>query len=296
MQSLRDFLCTLNTSIPGGIRITLVADGLEEDAKEIESACASWPLPVEGLVLSRNFGVGPALHAGLEGASECVVSALGSDLQEPQEVFVEFCRILFQGEADIALGVRRTRQDPLLPKLGALLFWRLNKALVDPESPPRGFDVFAVNREARGALMALPELNTSFTSQMLWIGFRRAWVPFDRHERTRGHSTWTLRRKAKLFSDALFGFTSIPATAIVMLGLAACSLLIGIGAVTLMGELLGLINVPGYTTILLVTAFGHSLTITLIGLVGGYAYRAFSNSTRRPHYIIRTRMSNDFDR
>ena len=46
--------------------------------------------------------------------------------------------------------------------------------------PPGGMDVFACTDEFRQQLVALEEANSSLVSLVLWLGFRRATVEYDR--------------------------------------------------------------------------------------------------------------------
>jgi glycosyltransferase involved in cell wall biosynthesis len=76
-----------------GVQSSLIAvlDGPDfetENAIKMYKALVSFP--VKTVVLSRNFGVGPALLAGLSESEACISMCFGSDLQEPKSLFLEF--------------------------------------------------------------------------------------------------------------------------------------------------------------------------------------------------------------
>ena len=70
-------------------------------------------------------------------------------------------------------------------------------------------------------------------------------------------------------------------------GFLTSAILLFVAGATGVGKLLGLVEVPGYTTLILLFALGQSLTLFSIGILGGYIYRAFENSTGRPNYVVR---------
>jgi glycosyltransferase involved in cell wall biosynthesis len=272
-----------------GVQSTLIAvlDGPDfetENAIKIYKDLASFP--VKTVVLSRNFGVGPALLAGLSESEACVSMCFGSDLQEPKSLFLEFFSLIGDDKADIVLGNRRSREDPLMSRAGAAFYWAIYRRFIDSNIPKGGFDVFALNKHAKTALVDLGELNTSITSQIGWIGFRKSYVPFDRESRKIGKSSWTLRRKIKLFSDSIYGFTFLPVTIITTIGFLLTGSFLLISIATLVAALLGLVKVAGYTTLVLLIGLGNSAIIFCIGLLGGYVSRTFDNSKQRPNYII----------
>jgi len=287
LPGLIDYIVKLDNTIPGGVMTTFVIDGSPENERFLLPAMLtdiSFPLQI--IRLSKNFGVGPALHAALTNSTGCAAVVFGADLQEPAELFVSFAQKILTEDVDVTLGQRMSRDDPFLMKLFANFYWWVNRKFLDNDTPRGGFDVFGLSRRAREALVALPELNTNITSQLQWIGFDREYVPFHRVARQSGKSSWTNKKKLKLFADSIFGFSGAPITLIFMIGLVS---VVGFGflaVVTSIASLLGWISVPGYATLVLVGVIGHSATLLACGIIGGYVVRSFENSKGRPRYII----------
>lgn len=292
MAQVSDYVNNLNNAIPGGIALTFVADGRKEDYEKAIELQGALKLKTKTIKLSRNFGVGPALHAALADSQYCMSTAFGSDLQEPIELFVNFFKVLSSGDCDLALGYRIERNDPYLSKKFAQFYWWVNRKFIYPSSPPNGFDVFAMSRNVRSEFSKLRELNTNFTSQLLWIGFEPAWIGFVRSPREIGTSTWSHRKKFKLFADSLYGYTFKPISLITNLGLISSLSFLSIAFLTLLGKLTNQIDVPGYVMTVLLICIGQSILLFSIGIIGGYVSRTFENGTRRPHYIISKRNEN----
>jgi hypothetical protein len=289
MEQVREYVTHLNSSIPGGIALTFVADGRVQDYEKALELQGALKLKTKAIKLSRNFGVGPALHAALADSQYCMSTAFGSDLQEPVEVFVDFFKVLSSGNSDLVLGYRTQRKDPYISKKLAQFYWWVNRKFIYPSSPPNGFDVFAMSKTVRTEFSRLRELNTNFTSQLLWIGFDPTWIGFVRSPREIGRSTWSHRRKFKLFADSLYGYTSKPISLITNLGLFSSLSFLFIAFLTLLGKLTNQINVPGYVMTILLISIGQSILLFSIGVIGGYVSRTFENGTERPHYIISKR-------
>ena len=282
------YIDEINERFPGGVMTTFVIDGSPEGERNIlERLIPSIKFPSQIICLSRNFGVGPALHAALERSFGCATVVFGSDLQEPADLFLTFGRKIIIEGRDVVLGQRVSRDDPFMMKLFASFYWWVNRHFLANDTPKGGFDVFGLSKRAREALVVLPELNTNITSQLQWIGFDREYVPFHRRARQIGKSTWSIKRKVKLFADSIYGFSGTPITLVLLIGLSATVVFGTIGMLTVIGSLMDWISVPGYTTLVLIAAIGHSLTITSCGIIGGYVFRTFENSKGRPRYIIR---------
>ena len=274
--------------VTGRMEVVFVIDGSPDRSEEwLLVNLRSFAVPARLVALSRNFGSFTAIRVGLsEARGECI-AVMAADLQEPPELVTDFFRILGEGRHDVAVGVRASREDPLTGKMASGLFWRLYRALIQPEMPAAGVDMFALTRKARDALLRLDESHSSLVAQLLWIGFDRAEVPYARRARAHGESGWTLRKKLRYLFDSLFSFTDIPITILTLIGFAGTFVFLVLGAVLLGLRLAGVIEVEGYTAIMLAILFSASLILLGLGIVGNYVWRTYENTKRRPLGIIR---------
>lgn len=235
---------------------------------------------------SRNFGSFAAIRSGLAEATGSLFAVLAADLQEPVEMVADFFRVLRSGEADIAIGHRTGRSDPLLSRLSSQLFWWLYRKLVLPEVPPGGVDMFGCTRQCRDRLLQLEEQHSSLVGLLFWIGFRRRLVAYQRAPRKHGRSAWTLSRKLRYLLDSSYSFSDLPIRLLQWAGALALLFGTGFGAVVLYARLSGRIDVPGYSaTVLTVILFGGLNSLGL-GMIGEYVWRTFENSKRRPLAIV----------
>lgn len=245
--------------------------------------------PAQLLLLSRNFGSFAAIRQGLGAAKGDYYGVMAADLQEPPELIVEMASALRADEADVTVGVREQRDDPLLQRLPAQLFWGAYRRYVIPAMPMGGVDIFGCNRAFRDQLLQLEERHSSLVAQVFWMGFRRKTVPYHRQAREHGTSAWTLAKKINYLMDSIFSFSDLPIRLLIRIG-AFGSITSGLVALfVLFARLSGAVYVPGYAAIMVMLTFLGSLNLLGLGIVGSYAWRTYENTKGRPLAITLTR-------
>lgn len=288
IPDLFTYLDELSLKIVGKIQATFVVDGNVDETTSFllqnmrENQSWNWKV----IQLSRNFGVGPALISAFESSTSCITVAFGADLQEPQELFVEFQEILMNPEINLVLGVRRTREDPFWAKVFSKTYWNLYSRFISPETPKGGFDVCGLTETSKKSLVSMHEKNTNITAQIDWLGFKREYIQFDRKPRSFGKSTWSFGRKVRLFFDSFYGFTDLPIRIMQLVSGIGTTMFTVLGLATFLSWSLGLIQVPGYTTIIFLQLFTATLVIFCISILAGYVTRTFDNTKNRPTYVI----------
>jgi glycosyltransferase involved in cell wall biosynthesis len=222
----------------------------------------------------------------MEHARGSALAVMAADLQEPPELIARFFEILVRKEADIVFGVRSGRSDPWLSAAASNLFWGLYRRFVIPEMPRGGVDVFGCSRQVRDRIVELEEVNTNLVALLLWLGFRREYVIYERQPRLEGKSAWTLKKKMRYFFDSVFNFTDLPIHILLYGGLTAFVVACTATVLVILAKLGGKIPVPGYTPIVLAVMFFGALTSVGFGIVGQYLWLALQNSRRRPNFIV----------
>jgi polyisoprenyl-phosphate glycosyltransferase len=230
---------------------------------------------------SRNFGSFAAIRTGLSAASGRCIAVMAADLQEPVELLNDFYAALSSGEHDVALGVRRSRGDPAGTSLASRSFWWIYRRWVQPQMPRGGVDVFACTAQVRDSLIALREAHSSLVGLLIWLGYRRVEIPYDRAPRTSG-SGWTLRMKLRYFFDSIYSFTDLPIN--LLLGAGVTGVLLSLLGTTIvfLAWAFGGAHVAGYTPLMLTLFMMSSITLSGLGILGSYIWRTYENSKRRP--------------
>jgi polyisoprenyl-phosphate glycosyltransferase len=243
------------------------------------------------VVLSRNFGSFAAIRIGLQKATGKYFAVMAADLQEPPELIRNFFEALAKDEADVVVGTRVAREDPLLSRAASQFFWLLYRKLVQSETPKGGIDVFGCNELFRTSLLKLDESHSSLVGLLLWLGFRRKLIPYRRGKRLHGRSSWTISKRVHYLLDSAFSFSHTPIQALFWMGLSGCLASALLSVIVIWARLSGRIQVPGYSPVVLTVTFFGSLNLICLGILGSYLWRAFENTKQRPGAIIMKELS-----
>jgi polyisoprenyl-phosphate glycosyltransferase len=237
--------------------------------------------------LSRNFGAPFAVRCGLERATGDYFAPVATDLQEPFESIHEMFLRVRNDTADVCFGQRVGRQDPWLSKQFSRAYWGLYRRLVARELPPGGADLFVCNQRVRAALLHLREKNGFLIGQILWMGFRRTFVPYVRRKRQTGRSSWGFRKRVAYFMDSLFLFSDLPIKVLISLGIIGLLISAGLGLSLTINRIVGHVPVPGYSATLTTVSFFGGLNSLGLGIIGEYLWRTYQNTQQRPLSIVR---------
>ncbi|MEM4368669.1 MAG: glycosyltransferase [Candidatus Anstonellales archaeon] len=280
---LLNLIRLLKAKLKGLFEVIFVVDGSPDHSYELLSEMLpNSELSSQLLLLSRNFGSFTAIRVGIEVARGKYIAVMSADLQEPFDLILSFFDLLKKNEADIVFGVRKSRKDNIITQLCSNLFWTFYRKFVMPDVPKGGIDVFAINDKVKNAILNIVEPNSSLVSQLMWIGFRRRFIPYNRLERTKGKSAWKMSRKFRYMLDSFFSFSDLPITILLLTGAIGIFVSIILITIVLFSKITGKINVPGYTATITLQLFFFSLLLFTQGIIGSYLWRTFENTKRRP--------------
>jgi glycosyltransferase involved in cell wall biosynthesis len=292
IPSLLEALQQLDRELDGDLEIVFVVDGSPDDsALQLSTALPTLGVRAQLLTLSRNFGSFEAIRAGLEAGRGDCFAVMAADLQEPPSLVASFYERLQSGECDITIGQRAGRDDPALRRLMSTVFWAFYRRFVVPDVPPGGLDVFGCTRAVRDQILRMREHNSSLVGLLLWVGFRREYIPYQRRARDIGESAWTFRKRLAYLMDSVFSFSALPIQILLRIGILGLGVSTVFSVAVLATKLFSDIPVPGYAaTVLIVTFFG-ALNCFGLGVIGQYVWRTFENTKTRPGHIVASRES-----
>lgn len=270
------------------MEVVFVVDGSPDRSEGmLRERLREAPFPSQLICHSRNFGSFAAIRTGIAHTRGERIAVMAADLQEPPALVLEFFRILRDEPFDVCVGTRVSRDDPWRARVSSQGFWFLFRQLVMPSMPRGGIDVFACNNAVAKVLITLEESHSSLIAQLIWIGFRRKEVPYDRLPRVAGRSGWSLRKRVSYMLDSIFSFTDRPLQLISLLGTLGMVTSVAYGIVVVIARWNGWIKEAGYTTLVVLILFSMFLNLFSLGIVGQYVWRTFENSKGRPLSIVR---------
>jgi hypothetical protein len=179
-----------------------------------------------------------------------------------------------------------SRKDPLGKKLLSNIFWGTYRRFVIPDIPAGGVDIFACNIKVKNSILEIEERNSSLVAQLFWVGYARAYIPYERKEREVGESAWSFKKRISYMLDSVFSYTDLPIILLLILGIVG--LLLSFLYVFIIGVAysFGLISQPGFASQSILIAIFGSASLLGQGILGCYLWRVLENSKKRPLYFI----------
>ncbi|MCG6947603.1 MAG: glycosyltransferase family 2 protein [Acidobacteria bacterium] len=240
------------------------------------------------LDLARNFGHQAAVTAGIEHTTGDAVLIMDTDMQDdPRSIPAMIDK--WKGGAEVIYATRTSRREPAPVRFLFNTYYRIFSSITPIEIPHSAGNFGLIDRRVVEEIRCLPEHNRYYPGLRAWVGFRQDGVDSPRRERSGGKSRVGLMGLASLAFDAFFGFSALP----LRLAFAAAVLLALTGmagiAVIFYIKLFTDLAVPMWSSIMTVVIFTASIQFFLIGLLGEYIARIYTEVKNRPHYIVRDR-------
>ena len=243
---------------------------------------------VRGIRLSRNFGHQVALLAGLNEARGDRIVMMDADGQHPPSLIPKLAEKLGEGY-DIVNTIREdTRDAGPVKKASSRFFYRFFNALSDVKIQTSSSDFRIMTRRALQAFLQFDEQSRFTRGLVSWMGFRQTSLPFIAPARRTGKTKYTPRRMFRFAFDGLTAFTYKPLRISTYLGMVVLALGIIYAIYAVVVYFLGRIN-PGWTSLLITMLVLGGTQLVILGIIGEYIARIFTETKKRPHYFISDR-------
>jgi glycosyltransferase involved in cell wall biosynthesis len=241
---------------------------------------------VKLLRLSRNFGKEAALTAGLAHARGDAVVPIDADLQDPPELIPQLVAKWREG-FDVVNAARTTRHgERVFKRLSARAFSKVFELMAPIRLARDTGDFRLLSRRVVDSLGRLPERSRMMKGLFAWVGFRQAYVTYDRPPRFAGRSQWSVSRLVKLAIDGITSFSAWPLRIWSFLGAAIALLAFVYAAFLIVRTLIFGVVVPGYASMMVVLLFVAGVQLMGLGVLGEYLGRVFEEVKQRPLYLI----------
>jgi glycosyltransferase involved in cell wall biosynthesis len=273
-------------SVTQSYEILCIDDGSTDDTFQRLEAYRSENPRIRLIGLSRNFGKENALSAGLDFSAGQAVIPMDADLQDPPEIVPRMVAKWREGY-DVVLARRASREgEGWAKRTTAHAFYRLIGNLSKVEIPENVGDFRLMDRRVVEALATLPERSRFMKGVFAWLGFRQIVVEYAREPRAAGTAKQNWPGLFALAVDGIVSFSAAPLKIWSYVGFAVAAFAGVYGLVIILRTLLLGVDVPGYSSLLVVTLFMNGLVLIGLGVMGEYMARIFTEVKRRPVYII----------
>lgn len=266
--------------------LVLVNDGSRDRTWPMMRDLAASDPHLVAVNLSRNHGHQLALTAGLDLCRGDRILIIDADLQDPPELLGDMLETMRREEADVVYGVRSSRAgETRFKRATAHAFYRMLARATDVDIPLDAGDFRLMSRRALDVLLSMPEQSRFIRGMVAWIGFRQVPFSYQRDERFAGETKYPLSKMIGFALDALTGFSSAPlklaSHASVWLAAGSVLLIAYIAFAWLAGR-----SIPGWTSLMLVVVVLGAVQMFVLGMMGEYIGRLYSQAKQRPLYIV----------
>jgi len=246
---------------------------------------------------SRNFGKEAAMYAGFCNAKGDYVAVMDADMQDPPSLLPQMLEILDGGEYDSVATRRVTRKgEPKIRSFFARRFYRLINKLSDADIVDGARDFRLMKRDMVEAIVKIGESNRFSKGIFGWIGYKTYWLPYENVERVAGETKWSFFGLVRYALDGIVNFSEAPLRFVSGFGLfftfiSALFLVIVVIRKLIFGD-----PVAGWASTMSVILFLGGIQMMCMGIMGKYIAKTYSESKKRPHYIIAESNAEDVDK
>ncbi len=270
--------------------IIIVDDGSTDNSYKLALDLEQKFNDTRAFQLSRNFTSHYSIFAGFSKIDGACAIALPDDFQVPLDTVVEMYR-LWESGSKVVIPYRDTRKDPFLTNLCSNFYYSLMNKLSEVRFPKGGADIFLADREIIDIFNNhIHAKNTSTVIEVLRLGFNPVYLPFVRPSGSNPKSRWTFRKKLRLALDTFFSCSSFPIKFISTLGISSFFLSIGLVLYYVWARLTGMIEIPGWTLLVITITFFSGLILLSLGIIAEYIWRIYEEVKGRPGFIIKNKM------
>jgi polyisoprenyl-phosphate glycosyltransferase len=271
--------------------LIFVNDGSRDESLELLKKLHRFDHRVTVIEFARNFGHQIAVTAGLDHAKGDAVIIMDADMQDPPSVSFELVKKWEEGY-EVVYAQRRTRKDTLFKRLTASLFYRTLRRLAEIEIPSNTGDFRLVDRlvdrKVVDEIKKFKEHNRFLRGMFSFVGFKQAAVQFDRDERHAGETGYPFMKMLRFAADGILSFSSTPLKFISMSGYVIAGIsFLGVVYAVVVRLFFSPAAVPGWAFIVASILFIGGIQLIMLGVLGSYIGRIYTESQGRPLYIVK---------
>lgn len=246
------------------------------------------------LVFSRRFGQPVATMAGILTCTGKTCVVIDVDLQDQPELIEQLYAKLAEGY-EVVYAKRRSRKgETLVKRIISYFGYAVINRLSDVQIPRNAGDFRIMSRRVIEELRQLNEVHGFLRGLVAYVGFKQAYVEYDRDERFAGAGNYNrLTGSFKIGLNGLISFSSRPLQLMSIVGFVLAGFSFLLGSWYVLQKLIGMDLTPGLSTTVLVVTFFSGVQLLALGLMGEYVGRIYEEVKRRPLYILDKKVNFD---
>lgn len=266
--------------------VLLVNDGSKDNTLNIMKELRQTDKRICYLNLSRNFGKETAMIAGLDYAKGDCVIIIDADLQDPPELIPDMLKLWEDGYDDVYAKRKSRKGETFFKKFTSKMYYKTLQNVTNIEIQKDTGDFRLLDRRCVEALKSIRESQRYTKGLFSWIGYNKKEILYDRDPRAAGQTKWNYGKLINLSIDGLTSFTTAPLRWSAIIGLLISFAGFIYMLVIIFKTLFSGIDVPGYSSTMVVILFLGGIQLIFLGVIGEYLGRTFNETKGRPLYFI----------
>lgn len=293
-ELLRRLIAVLS-SRGGGYEILLIDNGSTDETPAILTDAHAKNPNVKMIQLSRNFGQVMALRAGFAFVKGDIVVIMDGDLQDLPEEIPKLIAKLEEGY-DLVYAKRVNRRDSFFRRFSSLCIRKLLSFLMRGGDMPPGDErmlvgVFRVMRkEVADAIKNLPEHTGHIQGLIRWVGFRQTLIEVEHGKRYAGKSKYPFKKLLAYALDGAVAASTYPLRIVTFVGLFLATTSFFVGIWQFAYRILYGTQLAGFTTLILVILFVGGMQFIILGILGEYIGRIYTETKQRPLFVVKKKL------
>jgi dolichol-phosphate mannosyltransferase len=266
--------------------IILVNDASPENDWEIIKQLAAKDSSVLGINLSRNFGQHCAITAGLDHCNGDWIVVMDGDLQDrPEEIPRLYAKA--QEGYDVVVGRRIDRKDSFVVRLTSKLFYVVFNYLTDQKLDNSVANLGIYSKKVISNVRKLKESDRSFGLLVIWAGFSRFELDIDHSHRAAGESSYSFGSRFKMAIDHILSHSNKPLILAIQGGFSISFFALLYALWLIARYFINAHVVDGWTSLMVSLYFLSGLIVVVVGIVGLYVGKIYTEAKNRPLYIVK---------
>lgn len=218
---------------------------------------------------------------------DCVI--IDADLQDPPELIEEMYATLLEGEYDCVGSRRVTRKgESKIRSFFARQFYKIIRKISQTDIVDGARDFRMMTRQMVDSIISVKEYNRFSKGIFAWVGYRTKWLEFENIQRVCGTTKWSFWGLFIYAIDGIVAFSTVPLILSSFAGLLFCALAFIMIFVIIIRKLIFGDPVSGWPSLVCIMCFIAGIQLFCMGIVGMYMSKTYTETKKRPIYILRT--------
>lgn len=271
------------------VELIFINDGSKDNTlEELKSLLKEKIFEIKIINFSRNFGKEAGIYAGLKECSGDACVIIDADMQQPPHLVLDMIKVMENdSDIDIVTYYQEKRIENKIISFFKSQFYKIMSNSTGMKLKNGASDFRLLNRKVIDTVLTLSEHDRFSKGIFSWIGFNTYYLPYIPEKRINGKTSWSTKGLFKYAVSGILSFSKEPLNIIFKLGIFNI-------LVSLMLLILGFIisaNQFYFLMILIIFLFG--INYIVLGILGEYIYRNYTESRNRPIYIVKEVISNE---